>query len=51
MKQKWPFSILQFLDYCFVNNPCSENGECINGVNEASCVCNPGFVGNLCQCE
>ena len=41
------------VDHCFQNNPCSENGTCQTspGASEAQCICDPGFAGDLCQCE
>ena len=41
------------VDHCLQSNPCSENGQCRSppGANETVCDCNPGFQGNLCQCE
>ena len=27
---------------------CPANSECVDAVNSYTCVCNPGFEGNLC---
>ena len=45
--------IFPVVDHCFQNNSCPENSQCQTtpGANETECECNPGFVGNLCQCK
>ena len=30
---------------------CSGNGQCVDGVNSFTCVCNSGFMGNLCETD
>jgi len=30
-------------------NMCSNNGDCVNGANSTSCICNDGFLGNDCS--
>lgn len=35
-------------DYC-VDNPCGENGVCVNGASSYTCDCNSGFSGSQCQ--
>ena len=47
------YLVLPVVDLCFQNNPCSENGQCQTPpiAIEAECDCNPGFAGNICQCE
>ena len=38
------------LDQCLLNNvSCSENGKCLNEPDTFSCMCEPGFTGELCQ--
>ena len=34
---------------CAPNNPCQNNGVCVDGVNTFTCLCVPGFDGNQCQ--
>ena len=36
------------VDDCIEVN-CSENGQCVDGVNNFNCSCDPGFTGELCQ--
>ena len=36
------------IDDC-VNNNCSSGGSCIDGINNFTCKCNPGFTGDRCQ--
>ena len=31
------------------NSPCGSNGVCVDGLNQYSCMCNPGFTGTTCQ--
>ena len=38
----------QPIDYC-VGVTCSENGQCVDGVDSFNCSCDPGFTGELCQ--
>ena len=28
---------------------CSGNGQCVDGINSAACVCEEGFTGELCE--
>ena len=36
------------IDEC-VNHTCSNGGSCVDGVNNYSCNCKPGFTGDRCQ--
>ena len=36
------------IDEC-VNHMCSNGGSCVDGVNNYSCNCQPGFTGDRCQ--
>ena len=36
------------IDEC-VNHTCSNGGPCVDGVNNYSCNCKPGFTGDRCQ--
>ena len=36
------------IDDC-VNHTCSNGGSCVDGVNNYSCKCKPGFTGDRCQ--
>ena len=36
------------MDEC-VNHTCSNGGSCVDGVNNYSCKCIPGFTGDRCQ--
>ena len=50
------FNLLAILDLnrCYYTiNRCSVNAQCVNplGTYESHCVCDPGFLGNLCQCK
>ena len=31
------------------DTPCAHGGECIDGVDEYSCNCVPGYTGNDCD--
>ena len=31
------------IDDC-INNPCLNNGSCVDGVNSYTCVCSPGYT-------
>ena len=45
------FSILYLLkdiDEC-VNHSCLNGGSCVDGVNNYSCNCLPGFTGDRCE--
>ena len=41
-------SSLLDIDEC-VNHTCSNGGSCVDGVNNYSCNCMPGFTGDRCQ--
>ena len=30
-------------------NSCNGNGQCVDGLNSFTCLCNPGFTGTNCQ--
>jgi len=36
------------IDEC-VNHTCQNGGSCVDGVNNYSCNCMPGFTGDRCQ--
>ena len=36
------------IDNCYGVN-CGANGWCIDGVNNYTCVCNPGYTGESCD--
>ena len=36
------------IDEC-ANHMCSNGGSCVDGVNNYSCKCKPGFSGDRCQ--
>lgn len=40
---------VSYSDYCNPN-PC-HNGRCQQAGNKFRCVCNPGYIGNLCQTD
>ena len=41
-------SSLLDIDEC-TNHTCSNGGSCVDGVNNYSCKCMPGFKGDRCQ--
>ena len=36
------------MDEC-VNHTCANGASCVDGVNNYSCNCQPGFTGDRCQ--
>ena len=42
-----PLGFLSDIDECYPS-PCKNNGTCIDGVNNYTCACAPGFEGNNC---
>ena len=44
----WHLSSQLDIDDC-VNHTCSNGGSCVDGVNNYSCKCMPGFTGDRCQ--
>ena len=40
--------ILKDIDEC-VNHTCKNGGWCVDGVNNYSCSCLPGFTGDRCE--
>ena len=36
------------IDDC-ANNPCQNEGQCIDAIDDYNCVCEPGFTGKNCQ--
>ncbi|XP_038065319.1 fibropellin-1-like isoform X2 [Patiria miniata] len=38
------------IDEC-ASDPCHNAAECVDGVNEFSCTCAPGFTGPLCETD
>ena len=52
------YKLIQILTFCFlvniddcVNNQCENDAVCVDGVNEYSCQCTPGFLGDMCSCK
>ena len=40
--------ILSDIDDC-VPNPCENDGSCVDGVNDYTCICESGFQGKNCS--
>ena len=38
----------QDIDDC-IENPCNNNGSCVDGIASYNCVCPPGFTGADCE--
>ena len=38
----------QDIDDC-IENPCNNNGSCVDGIASYNCVCLPGFTGADCE--
>ena len=50
MTQSLTFSNLPLhSDECEPENPCLHGGECIDGLNEHTCQCLPGYTGDHCE--
>ena len=47
-KYSWCQSSFLDVDEC-VNHTCGNGGSCVDGVNNYSCSCKPGFTGDSCQ--
>ena len=37
------------IDECFNNNQCLNGATCIDGINQFTCQCVPGWTGQFCQ--
>ena len=44
----WYLSLFADTDEC-ASYPCQNGGTCVDGVNQFSCKCVPGFEGDLCD--
>ena len=44
------FFFLDNIDECGAN-PCQNNGECVDLIGAARCVCEAGFSGDFCESE
>ena len=42
------YIFLKDIDEC-VNHTCRNSGSCVDGVNNYSCNCLPGFTGDRCE--
>ncbi len=42
------FSLYTDVNDC-ANNPCLNNGLCVDGINTFTCTCATGFTGTICQ--
>ena len=42
------YFVLKDIDEC-VNHTCQNGGSCLDGVNNYSCNCLPGYTGSLCE--
>lgn len=43
------YAFCHFLIFCVSFSSCLNNGVCIDGVNQYSCRCAPGYTGSNCQ--
>ena len=37
------------IDHCILSSPNCNNGSCVNGIGNFTCLCDPGFTGGLCN--
>ena len=43
------FHVISDIDECVSQSQCQNGGNCIDGVNQFTCQCVPGFTGNNCE--
>ena len=43
----WPSTQTELFDFNFL----SPQGRCIDGVNKFTCICDPGYVGRICDTD
>lgn len=36
------------IDEC-ASQPCQHQGTCLDGINQFSCLCSPGYTGKMCE--
>ena len=48
MMKQYSLGFFSDIDDC-VDNPCQNQGTCINGVNSFQCICKVGWEGALCN--
>ena len=42
------YNLIIDIDDC-ASNPCKNDGECVDKVNDFECQCKPGFTGKDCN--